>query len=107
MARGQTRAVMAGGQSRLFRNTHLRPRTPSGFARPRRKYFRGGTVMQHERTAASNRQQMTVLASSISAILGTQALSAGAQEVGDEILVTGSRIVRRDLDASSPIVTVD
>jgi outer membrane receptor protein involved in Fe transport len=35
------------------------------------------------------------------------ATRAQAQEVGDEILVTGSRIVRRDLDAPSPIMTVD
>jgi iron complex outermembrane receptor protein len=54
---------------------------------------------------ASNCQKVTLLASSISAILSTQA--AQAQDVADEILVTGSRIVRRDLDAASPIVTVD
>ncbi len=63
--------------------------------------------MQTDKLGASNRQQMTVLASSISAILGSHAMSAQAQEIGDEILVTGSRIVRRDLDAASPIVTVD
>jgi outer membrane cobalamin receptor len=53
----------------------------------------------------SNKQQYTLLASTISAIMGSHA--AQAQDVQDEILVTGSRIVRRDLDASSPIVTVD
>jgi iron complex outermembrane recepter protein len=48
----------------------------------------------------------TVLASTISALLaGTGA--AQAQEQGlEEITVTGSRIVRRDLDAPSPIMTV-
>jgi outer membrane receptor protein involved in Fe transport len=39
--------------------------------------------------------------------MSTGATRAQAQEVGDEILVTGSRIVRRDLDAPSPIMTVD
>ena len=63
--------------------------------------------MQTDKLGASNRQQMTVLASSDLGDLGSHAMSAQAQEIGDEILVTGSRIVRRDLDASSPIVTVD
>jgi iron complex outermembrane recepter protein len=44
------------------------------------------------------------------AIAGT--MPAGAQESGgdeglSEVTITGSRIVRRDLDASSPVVTVD
>ncbi|HEX7000051.1 MAG TPA: TonB-dependent receptor [Gammaproteobacteria bacterium] len=34
-------------------------------------------------------------------------MRAQAQQQPEEILVTGSRIVRRDLDAASPIVTVD
>ena len=51
----------------------------------------------------------TVLASTISALLaGGTAGQAQAQEAGlEEITVTGSRIVRRDLDAASPIMTVD
>ena len=49
----------------------------------------------------------TVLASTISALLAGGA-TAQAQESGlEEITVTGSRIVRRDLDAASPIVTID
>jgi outer membrane receptor protein involved in Fe transport len=49
-----------------------------------------------------------VLASAISAILGTGAAhSAFAQAPTEEVVVTGSRIVRRDLDAPSPIMTVD
>jgi iron complex outermembrane receptor protein len=49
------------------------------------------------------------LASAVSAILaGLGASGAYAQEpVLEEITVTGSRIVRRDLDANSPIMTVD
>jgi iron complex outermembrane receptor protein len=56
-----------------------------------------------------NRTQVKVLASAISAILGAGAThSAHGQEVpDDEVLVTGSRIVRRDLDAPTPIMTVD
>jgi outer membrane receptor protein involved in Fe transport len=49
----------------------------------------------------------TVLASTISALLAGGG-AAQAQEAGlEEITVTGSRIVRRDLDAASPIVTID
>jgi outer membrane receptor protein involved in Fe transport len=54
---------------------------------------------------------MTVLASTISAILGTAgAPAAFAQQPAsslEEVVVTGSRIVRRDLEATSPIMTVD
>jgi outer membrane receptor protein involved in Fe transport len=59
---------------------------------------------------ASNRKKVTVLASTISAILsGGVAYRAVAQEAStaDEVVVTGSRIVRRDLDAATPIMTVD
>jgi outer membrane receptor protein involved in Fe transport len=56
---------------------------------------------------AGTGQRLTLLASTISALMSTAATRSQAQEVGDEILVTGSRIVRRDLEASSPIVTVD
>ena len=49
----------------------------------------------------------TVLASTISALLAG-AGAAQAQDPGlEEITITGSRIVRRDLDAASPIVTID
>jgi iron complex outermembrane receptor protein len=49
----------------------------------------------------------TVLASTISALLAGGG-AAHAQEAGlEEITVTGSRIVRRDLEAASPIVTID
>ena len=48
-----------------------------------------------------------MLASTISALLAGGG-AAHAQEAGlEEITVTGSRIVRRDLDAASPIVTID
>ena len=49
----------------------------------------------------------TVLASTISALLAGGG-AAHAQDQGlEEITVTGSRIVRRDLEAPSPIMTVD
>ena len=50
----------------------------------------------------------TMLASTISALLAGGAGTAYAQDAGlEEITVTGSRIVRRDLDAASPIMTID
>jgi outer membrane cobalamin receptor len=61
--------------------------------------------MQSGKLGAKN--QLTMLASTVSALMGSHAMRAEAQDVADEILVTGSRIVRRDLDAASPIVTVD
>ena len=50
----------------------------------------------------------TALASAISALLATgQAHWSEAQDAAvEEITVTGSRIVRRDLESSSPIITV-
>jgi iron complex outermembrane receptor protein len=63
--------------------------------------------MQKQRLGPSNRQQVTALASAVSALLSAHAMRAEAQDIEDEILVTGSRIVRRDLDAASPIVTLD
>jgi iron complex outermembrane receptor protein len=53
----------------------------------------------------------TALASTISALLAggsaAQAQESAPQQGLEEITVTGSRIVRRDLDAASPIMTVD
>jgi iron complex outermembrane recepter protein len=57
---------------------------------------------------ASNRTKVTVLASTISALLGAGAAHhAQGQEDLEEVVVTGSRIVRRDLEASSPLMTID
>ena len=57
---------------------------------------------------AGNRTRLTVLASTISAILGAGGThSALGQEDLEEVVVTGSRIVRRDLEAASPIMTID
>ena len=50
------------------------------------------------------------LASAVSAALAGLGVSSSAhaqEPVLEEITVTGSRIVRRDLDANSPIMTVD
>jgi len=63
--------------------------------------------MHTAKFGAPSRQQLTILASTISAVLGAHATKVHAQDGVEEILVTGSRIVRRDLDAASPIVTVD
>jgi iron complex outermembrane receptor protein len=54
--------------------------------------------------------RLSALATTISGVLGSNFLiaPAAAQQDGlEEILVTGSRIVRRDFDAASPIMTVD
>src|SRR5690606_35021796 len=59
---------------------------------------------------ARSSTKVTLLASTISAILsGGAAHRAVAQEARslEEVVVTGSRIVRRDFDASTPIMTVD
>jgi outer membrane receptor protein involved in Fe transport len=59
---------------------------------------------KQDQSACINR---TVLASTISALLAGGG-AAQAQETGlEEITVTGSRIVRRDLEAASPIMTID
>jgi iron complex outermembrane receptor protein len=60
-------------------------------------------------SAAINR---TVLASTISALMAGGGMAQAQQQQQssaglEEITVTGSRIVRRDLDAASPIVTID
>ena len=63
--------------------------------------------MTFTRMQPSRRSGLTLLASTISAVLATS--HANAQESGEgveEVVVTGSRILRRDLDAPSPIVTV-
>ena len=56
------------------------------------------------------RARMTALASAISAILGAGVTQPAHSQEGpslEEITVTGSRIVRRDLEASSPLMTID
>src|SRR5262249_48615115 len=71
----------------------------------------GGSMSR--RLLRADGTNLTLLASGISAVLGTGGMRAAhAQEqqggaINDEITVTGSRIVRRDLNASSPIMTVD
>ncbi len=49
----------------------------------------------------------TVLASTISALVASTGTAQAQDASLEEITVTGSRIVRRDLDAASPIVTID
>ena len=59
------------------------------------------------------RVRVTALASAISAILSVGAAQPAfgqnpqGQEQLEELTVTGSRIVRRDLEASSPLMTID
>ena len=61
--------------------------------------------MRRARTFSATK--ITVLASAISGVLASYSLPTFAQEEQlEEITVTGSRIVRRDLSAPSPIVTV-
>ena len=64
--------------------------------------------LQKEQACCTESPSRTVLASAISALLvGSVTQTANAQAPVDEITVTGSRIVRRDLESSSPILTVD
>jgi iron complex outermembrane recepter protein len=68
--------------------------------------------MAKSRLPAVTSSRVTLLASTISAILGTAATQSAfaqqpQQQQPEEVVVTGSRIVRRDLEASSPIMTVD
>src|SRR5690606_88831 len=68
-----------------------------------------------ERSGSSFGVGLGVLASAVAAALGSGPVLA--QDVGsasqnsnnalEEVFVTGSRIVRRDFDANSPIMTVD
>ena len=60
----------------------------------------------------TNRTRARTVAAAVAAALAASAMvPAGAAETGaaelTEVTVTGSRIVRRDLDAASPIVTVE
>jgi iron complex outermembrane receptor protein len=66
--------------------------------------------MSKSKLATVNRTRITLLASTISALLGTgapHAAFAQAPSSLEEVVVTGSRIVRRDLDAPTPIMTID
>ena len=64
-------------------------------------------MTDHTRVQAQGLNR-TVLASTISALLAGGGAAAQAQDASlEEITITGSRIVRRDLDAASPIVTID
>jgi hypothetical protein len=61
--------------------------------------------IRHNRALATP-LKLTVLCVSISAALSS-ADTAYAQDATEEIVITGSRIVRRDLEAPSPVLTVD
>lgn len=62
--------------------------------------------MTHKTRDQAPRLNRTMLASAISALLAGGGV-AHAQQGLEEVTVTGSRIVRRDFEAPSPIVTVD
>ena len=58
--------------------------------------------------AKNSARKITALASAISTVLASYAAPVLAQDDElEEITVTGSRIVRRDYEASSPIVTIN
>jgi iron complex outermembrane receptor protein len=65
-------------------------------------------MKRHSVFAKRSATKITALASAISTVLAAYAAPVLAQdEELEEITVTGSRIVRRDYDASSPIVTIN
>src|SRR5690606_16553647 len=72
--------------------------------------------MSHRQSGFSERERFGVLAAAIAAALGSAAPVQGqepaqAQQAQqgqqEEVVVTGSRIVRRDFEANSPIMTID
>jgi len=52
------------------------------------------------------KKNLALVVSAVSTMLAGGVSSVNAQDTLEEITVTGSRIVRRDLSAPSPIVTV-
>jgi len=67
------------------------------------------TLRNGSRSMRSERSALAVLASAVTAAVGAGGPRASfGQDVSgvEEVVVTGSRIVRRDLEAASPIVTV-
>jgi iron complex outermembrane recepter protein len=87
----------------------IRARRSGGERPPPRENQRSlprGLTVEHQAPRFDLRA-LGALASAVSAVLSVSN-SADAQEPAlEEITVTGSRIVRRDLDANSPIMTVD
>jgi outer membrane receptor protein involved in Fe transport len=57
--------------------------------------------------AAAGQPRVAVLAAAISAVLAGGSMTGAVAQELEEVTVTGSRIVRRDLTSSSPIMTVD
>jgi iron complex outermembrane receptor protein len=58
-------------------------------------------------TQANRLLRKTALSASICAALSVASVAPAQQEGVEEVVITGSRIVRRDLNAPSPILTVD
>ena len=58
-------------------------------------------------TRGSRLLRRTALSASIYAALSVAGVAQAQQEGVEEVVITGSRIVRRDLNAPSPILTVD
>jgi len=54
-----------------------------------------------------NRSQLLLTTLLSSAVIGSMAAPAFAQETDDEVVVTGSRIVKKDFTSNSPVATID
>jgi len=101
-----------GGGGVLNKKLHAVEAYPPGIAEELlglRKFiptFRGFVVKKLRCNSA--RLQFGALASAVSAILGAGISTANAQDAAlEEITVTGSRMVRRDFVANSPIMTIE
>ncbi len=63
--------------------------------------------MEKRPTMISGCLRLATLASAVAVALGTPASTYAQESQFEEVVVTGSRIARRDFEASSPIMTVD
>ena len=63
--------------------------------------------MKNDQSFMSECGRLGILASAIAAALGSATPVRAQQDPTEEIVVTGSRIARRDFEANSPIMTVN
>src|SRR5688572_6057828 len=85
----------------------LKVTAPRNRARRLNQLSGGPSTMATIQRQVGKRTRVTALASAISAILTAGASQPAHSQEPEEVVVTGSRILRRDLEASSPLMTID